>query len=169
MQKDFQNAGQQVGKAADKTVRTERMSIRRLVLIVDDEHINRRLLGKIAETEYDVIYAEDGREALDLIRRHRKTLSMILLDLMMPNMDGYELLSVIRGDPDLSRIPVIVLTSEHTAEVKSLQLGASDFIPKPYDMPEVILARVRRLIELAEDKNIINATGYDSLSGLYTK
>ncbi len=149
--------------------RLTRDGIRRLVLIVDDEHVNRRLLGKIIEKDYDVIYAENGQEALDLIRKREKTLSMILLDLIMPVMDGYELLALLHDDPNLSRIPVIVLTSERTAEVKSLQLGAADFIPKPYDMPEVILARVRRSIELAEDSSIINATENDTLTGLYTK
>lgn len=150
-------------------VRTARDGIRRLVMIVDDEHVNRRILGKIIEKDYDVIYAEDGREALDLIKKREKTLSMILLDIMMPNMDGYEVLEKLREDPDLSRIPVIVLTSERSAEVRSLQLGAADFIPKPYDMPEVILARVRRSIELAEDNSIISATENDALTGLYTK
>lgn len=149
--------------------RFEKDGIRRLVLIVDDENVNRRLLGKIIEEEYDVIYAEDGEEALDLIKKREKTLSMILLDLIMPKMDGYELLALLHDDPNLSRIPVIVLTSERTAEVKSLQLGAADFIPKPYDMPEVILARVRRSIELAEDNSIISATENDTLTGLYTK
>ena len=72
-----------------EAVRGARNGIRRLVLIVDDEHVNRRLLGKIIEKEYDVIYAEDGQEALDLIRKREKTLSMILLDLIMPKMDGY--------------------------------------------------------------------------------
>jgi len=152
-----------------EAVRAARNGIRRLVLIVDDEHVNRRLLGKIIEKEYDVIYAEDGQEALDLIRKREKTLSMILLDLIMPKMDGYELLALLHDDPSLSRIPVIVLTSERTAEVRSLQLGAADFITKPYDMPEVILARVRRSIELAEDSSIISATENDSLTGLYTK
>ncbi len=150
-------------------VRTPINGIRRLVLIVDDEHINRRVLGKIIENDYDVIYAENGQEAMEQIRKRQKTLSMVLLDLIMPRMDGYEVLTLLRDDPDLSRIPVIVLTSERSAEVKSLQLGAADFITKPYDMPEVILARVRRSIELAEDNSIINATENDTLTGLYTK
>ena len=67
----------------------------------------------------------------------------------MSEMDGYELLGKIKADSALRRIPVIVLTSETSAEVKSLQLGDSDFITKPYDIPEAILARVRRSIELA--------------------
>lgn len=144
-------------------------NIHRKVLIVDDEMVNRSLLGFIVSRDYDVIYAENGAQALELIKENEKTLSLIMLDLLMPEMDGYELLKLLHSDPELRRIPVIVLTSEKSAEVQSLQLGAADFIPKPYDMPEVILARVRRSIELAEDNIIINETERDSLTGLYTK
>ena len=151
------------------TAKKNRNNIKRLVLIVEDELVNRRLLGFIIDKDYDVIYAENGKEALELIKKYESTLSIILLDLIMPVMDGYEVLEIVRADAKLSKIPVIVLTSERSAEVKSLQLGAADFIPKPYDMPEVILARVRRSIELAEDSSIINATENDALTGLYTK
>ncbi len=144
-------------------------NITRRVLVVDDEQINRELLGMIISREYEVIYAEDGAEALRIIRENEKTLSLVMLDLMMPEMDGYELLAQLHRDEVLRRIPVIVLTSEKSAEVKSLQLGAADFITKPYDMPEVILARVRRSIELAEDNLMIRATETDELTGLYTK
>lgn len=144
-------------------------NIRRTVLIVDDELINRRILGKIISRDYEVLYAENGAEALRLIREHVKRLSIVLLDLLMPVMTGYELLETMQADEALRRIPVIVLTSETSAEVKSLQLGAADFIPKPYDLPEVIMARVRRSIELAEDSGIINATEIDVLTGLYTR
>lgn len=152
----------------DKTSGREK-HIRRKVLVVDDELINRTLLGFIVSRDYDVIYAENGIQALELIKENERLLSLILLDLLMPEMDGYELLEILRSDPVLRRIPVIVLTSEKSAEVKSLQLGAADFIPKPYDMPEVILARVRRSIELAEDNIIIHETETDALTGLYTK
>ncbi|MBR1423395.1 MAG: EAL domain-containing protein [Ruminococcus sp.] len=152
----------------EKTARREK-NIRRQVLVVDDELVNRRLLGFIVSRDYEVIYAENGIRALELIRKNERLLSLILLDLLMPEMDGYELLEILKADPALKRIPVIVLTSEKTAEVKSLQLGAADFIPKPYDMPEVILARVRRSIELAEDNIIIHETETDVLTGLYTK
>ncbi len=100
-------------------------------------------------SEYEVLYTENGPQALEMIKENERQLSLILLDLLMPEMDGYELLEIIKADSALRRIPVIVLTSETSAEVKSLQLGASGFITKPYDMPEVILARVRRSIELA--------------------
>ena len=87
----------------------------------------------------------------------------------MPVMDGFELLKIMVEDAELKSIAGIVLTSEKEAEVDSLRAGAFDFITKPYDMPEVILARVRRIIELSEDRLIIAATERDHLTGLYTK
>ncbi len=144
-------------------------NIRRLVLIVDDEPINRELLGMIVGERYDVIFAENGKQAFDLIRENQGRLSLVLLDLLMPEMNGYTLLELLRKDPVLHRIPVIVLTSEKSAEIESLRLGAVDFIPKPYDLPDVILARIARSIELAEDRIILNATETDALTGLYIR
>ncbi|MBR4760396.1 MAG: EAL domain-containing protein [Lachnospiraceae bacterium] len=142
---------------------------KKLILVVDDESINRQMLGYIVSSEYEVVYAENGVDALEKIHTFHDTLSMILLDLLMPGMDGFELLEILKSDESLRQIPVIVLTSEKAAEVKSLKLGAADFITKPYDMPEVILARIGRIIELAEDRMIIRHTERDELTGLYTK
>ena len=144
-------------------------NFRRTVLVVDDESVNREMLGAILEQEYTIIFAENGMEALAKIQSLRERISLVLLDLLMPEVDGYSVLENIRKDAELSKIPVIVLTSEKSAEVKSLQMGAADFLTKPYDMPEVILARVRRSIELAEDSSIIQSTEKDVLTGLYTK
>ncbi|MBR6229344.1 MAG: EAL domain-containing protein [Eubacterium sp.] len=142
---------------------------KRQVLVVDDEHINREMLGHIIRQKYEVIFAGNGEEAMEIIRENRKKLSLVMLDLLMPVMDGFQVLKEMQEDPELKAIPVIVLTSEKEAEVDSLKLGAADFITKPYDMPEVILARVRRIIELSEDRLIIEATERDHLTGLYTK
>ena len=144
-------------------------NIHRKVLVVDDELINRKMLGNIVGQDYDVIYAENGIQALEQIQENENTLSLIMLDLVMPRMDGYELLNILHDEPPKKKIPIIVLTSEKDAEVESLKLGAADFIPKPYNMPEVIMARVHRSIELAEDNTIIHETEYDNLTGLYTK
>ena len=143
--------------------------LKRTVLVVDDELINRELLGAILSRTYDVIYAENGRKAIDIVRKIPGRISLVLLDLLMPEVNGYEVLKTMQADPKLRKIPVIVLTSEKDAEVESLQLGAADFIPKPYNMPEVIMARVQRSIELAEDSDIILATETDRLTGLYNK
>ena len=142
---------------------------RRTVMVVDDEEVNRSILGEILDQEYDVIYATDGRDALYQIGLQGERISLILLDLLMPELDGYGVLNAMRANEDFRKIPVIVLTSERDAEVRSLELGAVDFLSKPYDMPEVILARIRRSIELNEDANIIKATENDSLTGLYTR
>ena len=140
---------------------------RRPVLVVDDEFINREMLGNMLADDYDVIYAENGKEALDIVRENADTLSIILLDVIMPVMDGFETLQILKQDEKLKRIPVIVLTSERSYEVRCLQLGASDFIKKPYDLPEVVQARVNRTIELSEATYIIKTTEHDTLTDLY--
>ena len=142
---------------------------KRLVLVVDDEIINREMLGIVLENDYEVIYAEDGLRALEVIREHEETLSLIMLDLMMPGMSGIDVLKQIKADPEINRIPVIVLTADQNAEIESLNLGASDFIPKPYPQAGVIQARVLRTIELSEDRQIIQSTERDPLTGLYNR
>ena len=142
---------------------------KRLILIVDDELINRELLGMTLESEYELIYAEDGEQAMKLCRENRNMLSLVLLDLMMPVMSGSEVLKKIKDDPELKNIPVIVATSDKEAEVESLIMGAVDFIPKPYPPADVIIARVHRTIELYEDRDIISYTERDPLTGLYNR
>lgn len=87
----------------------------------------------------------------------------------MPVMDGFAVLERLRSDDVLKRIPVIVLTAEKSAELKSLQMGAADFITKPFDMHEVIQARVGRIIELSEGRHLMQAAEQDDLTGLYTE
>ena len=142
---------------------------KKLILIVDDEAVNRELLGAVLESDYDLLFAADGQAALEQIRAQRENLSLILLDLQMPIVSGREVLRVIREESELRRIPVIVLTGDQAAEVECLELGAADFIPKPYPQPGVILARVRRTIELNEDREIIQSTECDPLTGLFNR
>ncbi len=141
----------------------------KLVLVVDDQEINRDALGVILEDDYEIIYAENGAQALEAIESHVDSLSVVLLDLMMPVMDGFEVLKRVNADEHLNHIPVIVLTAEKNAELKALQLGASDFITKPFDVPEVITARVARIIELSEGRQLISAAEHDRLTMLYSR
>ncbi|MBO5575162.1 MAG: EAL domain-containing protein [Ruminococcus sp.] len=143
--------------------------LRRSILIVDDDYIAREILGAMLKDQYEVSYAANGVIALDIIKRDKLKLSLVILDLHMPKMDGYSLLKLLRSDNELRRIPVIVLTSEKGAEVESLKIGAADFITKPFDMPQVICARVGHSIELAEDSVIIHETERDELTGLFHK
>ena len=142
---------------------------KRLILVADDEVINREILGATLEDDYEILFAVDGEDTLNKCREHKEILSLLLLDLMMPVFSGQEVLKRLRDDPDLRQIPVIVMTADQDAEVECLHLGASDFIPKPYPQEDVIKARVRRTIELFEDREIINHTERDPLTGLYNR
>ncbi|MBR2282220.1 MAG: response regulator, partial [Spirochaetales bacterium] len=144
-------------------------SFRRTVLVVEDEPVNSQLLGFILSDEYNVLYAENGQQALDILNANIGRISMVLTDIKMPVMDGFTLIRSIRENADLGMIPIMVLTSETSFEETSLQLGAIDFLSKPYKMPTIIRARVRRIIELSEGRMIIKATERDLLTGLYTK
>ena len=140
-----------------------------LVLIVDDQEINRDALGMILEDYYEILYAENGREAMELIEAYRDKLSVVLLDLIMPEMNGFEVLTRVRNDEFLNNLPIIVLTAERNAELRALQMGAADFITKPFDMHEVILARVSRIIELSEGRQLISSAEHDQLTMLYSR
>ena len=142
---------------------------KRLILIIEDEAVNREMLAAVLKDSYDLLLAATGQEALDYINEKSEELSLILLDLNLPDMRGMDILSLLRKRELLLSMPVIVLTSDVLAEVESLDIGASDFIPKPYPRPEVIRARVRRTIELSEDRVIIGQTEHDQLTGLYSR
>ena len=142
---------------------------KRMILVADDESINREILREILQEEYELLFAADGLEALKKIRENAELLSLVLLDLMMPGLKGLDLLKIKQGERSIASIPVIVMTSDAKAEIESLNLGAGDFIPKPYPGGEIILARVRRIIELSEDRQTIYSTERDPLTDLYNR
>ncbi|MBP3901499.1 MAG: EAL domain-containing protein, partial [Blautia sp.] len=142
---------------------------RRQILIADDEIINREILGEMLRSEYDIIFACDGAETMEMIEKNQDAISLVLLDVLMPVMSGLEVLKKAKADPRYARIPFIVMTGEKDTEIESLGLGAIDFIPKPYPAPGVIKARIQRTIELMEDRDTIESTERDSLTGLYNK
>ena len=103
------------------------------------------------------------------MRANIDELSIVLLDLRMPVMNGMEVLEIVRNDERLRQIPIIVLTADKNAELQALQMGALDFITKPFDMREVIQARVSRIIELSEGRQLISAAEHDELTMLYNR
>jgi CheY-like chemotaxis protein len=109
----------------------------RPVLVVDDEPDTRTMLATMLEfAGFAVATAANGREALDAERREEPC--VILLDLMMPVMDGEQFCRLHRQDPQLRQIPVVVLSARHDAAVVAARLGADDFAPKPIDFDRVI-------------------------------
>ena len=142
------------------------MRLKRHILIVEDEEINRMLLGSMLEDAYDLIFASNGIEALEQLKARKEDLALVMLDLQMPRMTGMDVLKVMMEEAELKDIPVIVLTADQSAEVDCLKIGAMDFIPKPYPSWEIVRARVNRCIELYEKRNIIHSTERDSLTRL---
>ena len=143
--------------------------LKRYVLIVEDEIINQEILKEILSKDYEILTAGNGLEALHIIETTVAPISLILLDLNMPLMDGLTLIKEIKKDEKNKNIPIIVLTSDKKSELDALNLGAVDFITKPYDLKEIIIARVNKAIELSEKRIIVNAEERDGLTDVYNK
>ena len=142
---------------------------KRTILLVEDELINREIIQMYLQDSYEILPAETAAQALDIIHTQAEILSLILLDLNLPDIHGLEVLRSVKSHIRYARIPVIVMTADGDAEVECLTLGAIDFIPKPYPRQEVVLARVRRTIELSEDRDLLKWTERDQLTGLYNR
>ena len=142
---------------------------RKQILVVDDMEMNREIMGDLLKDEYDILYASDGAEALEVLRSHKNEVDLVLLDLQMPKMNGREVIAEMQVDEDLMLIPVIFLTVDQTAELDCLRSGAMDFIPKPYPDIEIVKARIAKCIELSEDRELIRYTERDKLTGLLNK
>lgn len=143
------------------------------VLIVDDEPINLKILTKALEQEYFVLTAQNGKEALDIIENSKFKISAIILDLIMPVMNGYEFLEIYSTDSKLREIPVLVSSGEKEigSETKCLELGANDFISKPYNI-SVIKLRLLNAIERSQLillKELKYAVDFDALTDIYNK
>ena len=119
---------------------------RKRLLIADDIDSNREMLGELLQDDYDILYASNGIEVLETLRKYKGEISLLILDLFMPKMTGREVLKALQSDEELKTVPVIVLTVDHDAELECLQMGAMDFIPKPYPDIEIVKARISKCI-----------------------
>ncbi|MDD3252454.1 MAG: EAL domain-containing protein [Lachnospiraceae bacterium] len=115
----------------------------KVMLVVDDAAINRSVLRRIFQEEYEIVEAADGEEALALIEQYYAGNLIVTLDLRMPRMDGFEVLERVRQNPKYESVPIIVNTEygDETTELRVLRAGADDFISKPY-LPEIVRRRV---------------------------
>ena len=123
------------------------------ILVVEDQEASRSQLKALFEDIYDVVEAESGEEALEILEkdRYRHTIYLIILDLLMPGMTGFDVLDKIKNDSVYSDIPVIVVTSDSDveSEIEALNRGAADLIIKPYN-PKVVYHRVTNAIHKIE-------------------
>ena len=117
------------------------------ILVVDDVEVNRDLLSRrLKQQGHDVAIAENGKKALESIRA--ESFDLVLLDIMMPEMDGYQVLGEIQADPALKHLPVIMISAitEMDSVVKCIEMGATDYLPKPFN-PVLLKARVGATLE----------------------
>jgi len=136
------------------------------VLVADDTKVTRHLLQSILSKDFRVVLAEDGREALTLARECRPDL--MVLDVIMPEVDGYSVCRQLKGDPKLAAMPIIFLTSltGKAYETQALEAGAIDFITKPIN-PDVVYARVRNHVEMKQARDRLKDLSLqDGLTGI---
>ncbi len=142
------------------------MAETKTVLIADDDPGNIEILNDLLDDEYEVLFAMEGPRALDLIREQMPDL--VILDVMMPGLSGYEVCRELKRDPATDKIPVVFLTSldNDQGEAYGLELGAIDYISKPI-RPAIVKARVRNHMELKKSRDMLEMLSMiDSLTGV---
>ena len=136
------------------------------VLIVDDIKANINILAKTLENSYDIEFVQDGEETLKIVKE--KVFDLILLDILMPGMDGYEVCKKLKSDPETKDIPVIFITAMKAEEneSKGLELGAVDYITKPFCKP-IVKMRVKNHLMLKLQRDLLkNLSNLDGLTGI---
>jgi two-component system alkaline phosphatase synthesis response regulator PhoP len=125
------------------------MPVQRILIVDDDHSIVKVVRGYLAQAGYEVLTAFDGETALHCLRRDKPDL--LILDLMLPDRDGWDLTRLIRSDTCLANLPIIMLTAriEDTDKIVGLELGADDYVTKPFN-PREVVARVRALLRRSE-------------------
>ncbi len=140
--------------------------MRASVLVVDDDVTNIMMLAQLLQTDYDVIFATGGAQALELAASALPDL--ILLDVVMPGLDGYAVCAHLKADPLTTHIPVIFLTGleEDDTESRCLEIGAVDYVTKPFNAA-VVRSRVRNHVELKQMRDaLLEQAATDVLTGL---
>jgi PleD family two-component response regulator len=137
------------------------------ILIVDDERTNINVLGSILEKDYEISIAVNGEQALKLISKN-PDLDLILLDVEMPGMNGYQVCETLKNDPLTKHIPIIFITgnTEEEHEKKGLELGAVDYITKPFRQA-IVKVRLKNHLQLKRQRDLLeHASNHDALTGI---
>lgn len=123
--------------------------MRRRILIVDDVEINRELLAEILKDEYEIMVAENGRQAMDILEEYHEEIALMLLDLIMPEMDGFEVLEQCSQRPWGRQVAVVIISGDNAiqTEAKCFEMGVSDFVHRPFDN-RLVKKRVNNVVAL---------------------
>ena len=149
-------------------IREREVQSKRTLLIADDDVISGDILSSFFEEEFNILRAYSGKETLKTLSQHLDIIDLVLLDIYMPDGDGFTILKARQEDKEIKKIPFIVITGEADIERDCFHLGVNDFVRKPFSNPEIIVARVKRMIELYEDRSIIKEVKTDKLTNLYS-
>ncbi len=124
------------------------------ILIVDDSEMNRAILADILEDEFEIIEAEDGQSAIMILQKKHIEISLMLLDIVMPEMDGFEVLEIMNQNNWVEEVPVVMISAESSPSAieKAYELGATDFISRPFDS-SIVYRRVNNTLMLYEKQN----------------
>lgn len=145
------------------------MERKKHILIVDDVTTNLKVAAEVLQDHYQLSMAKSGAQALDFLKKVKPDL--ILLDIRMPGMDGYETLERIKSNMDTANIPVVFLTvdDQRESEIKGLKMGAMDFILKPFE-PDVMLSRIEKILQIEDlRKNLSNSARRDTLTNIWNR
>lgn len=139
------------------------------ILMVDDVATNLKCAGEVLKEKYELSMAKSGKQALKILKEQRPDL--ILLDINMPDMNGYETMEKIKADPELADIPVVFVTAdaESESELKGFKMGAMDFIRKPFE-PNIMMTRIDHILKVEETKRELKLSARrDVLTGLWNR
>lgn len=130
------------------------LKINQKILVVDDKGMNRFMLGVMFHDGYEILEARNGLEAIEILEQERDELAVILLDVIMPVMDGFGVLEHMKKDNKLQKIPVVIVTDDSSEEtsVKAFEYDVADMVIKPFE-PRIIKRRVQNIIELYAYRN----------------
>ena len=137
------------------------------ILLVDDVELNRAILYELFHNQYRILEAENGQQALEMIENHLDSLTMVLLDIVMPILDGNEVLQILHEKKWMEIIPVIMITAENSEDtiLRGYELGVSDIINKPFN-PDIVKRRVENVIELYAHKHHLESMVKEQMATL---
>ena len=149
--------------AIDGEHRIERSKIKQQILLMDDSEINREILTEILKDDYRILQAENGEEGIRILQEHENDIALVLLDILMPGLNGFDVLNLMNINHWIEDIPVIIISAENSSDYvrKAYELGASDYVNCPFDSKTVyqrvyniikLYAKQKRLLSLVKDQ-----------------
>ena len=155
---DYESEDNLIGNEADNVSHK-----RQTIMIVEDDDINKLMLANMLEGKYNLVMAENGLKALDLFEEQGSEIDLIMLDMVLPEIDGIGVIKRIRRSKHDANIPIIVMTAAINMEKEAFEAGANQLIAKPFDMPEVVLARIENVLQLDRVNKLMRFSKLDYL------